>query len=145
MHHCPCRFIDLTVEASSIHQVRKTAIACVEMLLSSADVQASEARMLAPGLTVPPMDAVLKWGCTALDTHFIALAGLPPAAQQALKALQTHIQEMLQVCMLAALYILVCPQLLAGTLRTYWCLSVVHHDLSAPRDKNGLTAPVSTM
>ena len=92
------------------------------MLLTTADVQASKARMLAPGLTVPPMDAVLKWGCTTLDTHFITLAGLPAAAQQALKALQSHIQEMLQVCMLAALRILMCPQLLAGTHRTYWCL-----------------------
>ena len=45
-------------------------------------------------------------GCTTLDTHFITLAGLPAAAQQALKALQSHIQEMLQVCMLAALRIL---------------------------------------
>ena len=94
----------------------------IEMLLTIADVQAGEARMLAPGLTVPPMDAVLKWGCTTLDTHFITLAGLPAAAQQALKALQSHIQEMLQVCMLAALSILMCPQFLAGTHMIYWYL-----------------------
>ena len=117
MHQGPCRLIKMAVEARSTHQVRKTVIAWSKMLLATADVQAGEARMLAPGLTVPPMDAVLKWGCTALDTHFITLAGLPPAAQQALKALQSHIQEMLQVCMLAALCILMCSPILAGTLR----------------------------
>ena len=94
-----------------MYQWRETAVAWVEEILTSADVQAGEARMLAPGLTVPPMDAVLKWGCTTLDTHFITLAGLPAGAQQALKAFQSRIQEMLQVCMLAVLCIIQCPAL----------------------------------
>lgn len=80
----------------------------IEMLLTAADVLTSEARMLAPGLTLPPMDAVLKWGCTILDTHFITLAGLPAGAQQALKAFQSQIQEMLQVCMLTVQCIFQC-------------------------------------
>ena len=104
MQQCPCRLIELAVQAFPVYewQWRETVIAWIEMLLTTADVQAGEARMLAPGLILPPMDAVLKWGCAILDTHFITLAGLPPKAQQALKALQSQIQEMLQVCILAA-------------------------------------------
>lgn len=53
---------------------------------------------LAAGLVVPSMDAVLRWACATLDTHFVTLAGLPVGAQQALLSLQERIQESLQVC-----------------------------------------------
>ena len=106
----------------------------IEVLLTTADVQAGEARMLAPGLTLPPMDAVLKWGCTILDTHFITLAGLPAGAQQALKALQSQIQEMLQVCMLAdqTSFSALCNQFLATTPRVNQCPQTVHHNMLTP-------------
>ena len=52
---------------------------------------------IAPGLALPPMEAVLKWACATLDTHFITLAGLPADAQQALLTLRERIQETLQV------------------------------------------------
>ena len=60
---------------------------------------------VAPGLVLPPMEAVLKWACATLDTHFITLAGLPADVQQALLTLRERIQETLQVCQASAHHI----------------------------------------
>lgn len=67
------------------------------LALCAADQESCRAGSLAPGLALPPMEAVLMWACATLDAHFITLAGLPAGAQQALLAVRARIQETLQV------------------------------------------------
>ena len=62
----------------------------------AADDHADKGSMLAPGVALPPMEAVLRWACATLDTHFVTLARLPAGGQQAMLLLHNHIQETLQ-------------------------------------------------